>query len=542
MVQLERRSSEAVRAKGELVPSVTHLASASPQTADPPARRWLTLAVVSVSLLVVGLDTTVLNVALPTLVGELGASASQLQWIVDSYALMSGSLVLFCGSLADRLGRKWIFMAGLALFTVASVVAAYAGSVTTLVLARGAMGVGEALIMPATLAVIGNVFPPGVERTKAIGIWSAAVGVGTVIGPMVGGWLLSHYWWGSVFLINLPVGIAGLFAAASLVPNSRAPESRRLDPTGALLSVVAVASVLWAVIEGPERGWTSPAVLAAFIAGALLLTVFIAWQRRAMSPMLPLRIFRHRALAAGDLLVLVGAFALIGTLFVAVQHFQFVLGYSAGQTGLRLGPAALALLVAGPLAGVLAPRLGMRAVSAVGLALLSASAAVLATTGVTDGYGRALVTMLLLGAGAGFVITVTSDAIVGSLPETDLGVGSATNSAAIQLGAATGVAVIGSLLSDRYRSELDDTPAPAPESLLDSAMESLGTALALAERLPGEAGAVFAEAARHAFVDGMGPALFAGAGVTAVGVLLALLLAPSRDTNPTPIKDPKDPS
>ncbi|RIH60490.1 MFS transporter [Streptomyces sp. SHP22-7] len=320
------------------------------------------------------------------------------------------------------------------------------------------------------------------------------------------------------------------------------PESRRLDPTGALLSVVAVASVLWAVIEGPERGWTSPAVLAAFIAGALLLTVFIAWQRRAMSPMLPLRIFRHRALAAGDLLVLVGAFALIGTLFVAVQHFQFVLGYSAGQTGLRLGPAALALLVAGPLAGVLAPRLGMRAVSAVGLALLSASAAVLATTGVTDGYGRALVTMLLLGAGAGFVITVTSDAIVGSLPETDLGVGSATNSAAIQLGAATGVAVIGSLLSDRYRSELDDTPAPAPESLLDSAMESLGTALALAERLPGEAGAVFAEAARHAFVDGMGPALFAGAGVTAVGVLLALLLAPSRDTNPTPIKDPKDPS
>ncbi|MEU5226831.1 DHA2 family efflux MFS transporter permease subunit [Streptomyces toyocaensis] len=522
------------------MPSVTHQVTASPQTGDPPVRRWLTLAVVSVSLLVVGLDTTVLNVALPTLVGELGASTSQLQWIVDSYALMSGSLVLFCGSLADRLGRKWIFMTGLALFTVASAVAAYAGSVTTLVLARGAMGVGEALIMPATLAVIGNVFPRGAERTKAIGVWSAAVGVGTVIGPMVGGWMLSHYWWGSVFLINLPVGIAGLVAAALLVPDSRAPERGRLDPAGALLSVVAVASVLWAVIEGPDRGWTSAAVSAAFVAGAFLLVVFLAWQRRAASPMLPLRIFRYRALAAGDLLVLLGAFALIGTLFVVVQHFQFVLGYSAGQTGVRLGPAALMLLVAGPLAGVLAPRLGMRTVSALGLALLSASAAVLATTEATDGYDRPLVAMLLLGAGAGFVITATSDAIVGSLPETDLGVGSATNSAAIQLGAATGVAVMGSLLSDRYRSGLDATPASVPDGLLASAKESLGSALALAERLPGEAGPGLAEAARRAFVDGMGPAMFTGAGVTAAGVLLALLLAPSRGADPTATTHSKD--
>lgn len=528
--------------RGDLVPSVTHPITAARPIAAPPARRWLTLAVVSVSLLVVGLDTTVLNVALPTLVGELGASTRQLQWIVDSYALMSGSLVLFCGSLADRLGRKWVFMAGLALFTGASVAAAYAGSVTALVLARGVMGLGEALIMPATLAVIGNIFPRGAERTRAIGVWSAAVGVGTVIGPMVGGWLLSHYWWGSVFLINLPIGVAGLVAAALFVPDSRAPETGRPDPAGALLSVLAVASVLWAVIEGPDRGWTSAAVLVAFAAGVLLLAAFVGWQRRAASPMLPLRIFRHRALAAGDLLVLLGAFALIGTLFVVVQYFQFVLGYSAGQTGLRLGPAALALLVAGPLAGVLVPRLGMRAVSAAGLALLGACSAVLATTETADGYGRALVAMLLLGAGAGFVITATSDAIVGSLPETDLGVGSATNSAAIQLGAATGVAVMGSLLSDRYRSGLDAIPAPVPGSLLDSAKESLGTALALAERLPGEAGTTFAKAARHAFVDGMGPAMFAGAGVTVTGVVLALLLAPTRGADPTGTTHPKDPS
>lgn len=510
------------------MPSTVPSSTALPSTAAPPGRRWLTLVVLGVSLLVVGLDTTVLNVALPTLVRELGASTGQLQWIVDVYALMAGSLVLLGGSLADRLGRKRVFMSGLALFTGASVAAAYAGSVGALLAARGVMGVGEALIMPATLAVIGNVFPRGAERTKAIGIWSAAVGAGTVIGPLLGGWLLSHFWWGSVFLINLPIGLAGLAAAALVVPESRAAVARRLDPLGAVLSIAAVAGLLWAIIAGPSRGWTSTPVLAAFAASAVLLAAFLVWERRTGSPMLPMRIFRHRALAVGNVLVLLGAFALIGTLFVLVQYLQFVLGYSAGQTGLRLGPMALALLVAGPLAGVLTPRLRAGFVPAAGLTLALAALAVLGGAGISDGYGRALMTLILLGTGAGFVIASTSDAIVGSLPDEELGVGSATNSAAIQLGAAIGVAVTGSVLSARYRTELAGSMhhTALPSGLLSAAQDSVGTALTLAQRLPGQTGQQVAAAARHAFVTGLGPAMAAGIGVAALGIGVALVFSP----------------
>lgn len=508
--------------------STSRSLTAPPRSGAPPNRRWTVLVVLCVSLLVVGLDTTVLYVALPTLVRELGASMDQLQWVADVYALMAGSLMLFCGSLADRLGRKRIFMTGLVLFTAASLAAAYAGSVTLLLVARGVMGVGEALIMPATLAIVGNVFPAGAERTRAIGIWSAAVGAGTVVGPLLGGWLLSHFWWGSVFLINLPIGAAGLAAAAVLVPESRAADSRRLDPVGVLLSVAAAASLLWAVIAGPTRGWSDPAVVAAFVAGAVLVPPFLRWERRTSAPLLPMRIFRHRALAVGDVLILLGSFVLIGTLFVLVQYLQFVLGYSAGQTGLRLGPMALALLIAGPLAGALAPRLRPGLVAASGLALVLAAVAVFGATDTGDGYRHALMGMVLLGTGAGFVITSTSDAIVGALPEEDLGVGSATNSAALQLGAATGVAVTGSVLSSRYQDELADGlhGAALPPGVLASAQDSLGAALAVARQLPGQAGESVAAVVRHAFVAGMGPAMTVGAGVAAVGIVIALAFSP----------------
>ncbi|WP_413805563.1 DHA2 family efflux MFS transporter permease subunit [Streptomyces sp. OE57] len=505
-------------------------AGAAPSDAAGHPLRWLILAVLCLSLLIVGLDVTVLNVALPTLVSELGASTSELQWLVDIYSLMAAGLMLFAGSLADRFGRKLIFLSGLVLFSGASATAAYADSTTSLMAARGVMGVGEALIMPATLSIIGSVFADPAERMKAIGLWSAMIGVGLAIGPLVGGWMLGRFWWGSIFLINVPIGGLALLIALRIVPNPRAATTRALDLAGALLSVLGIGTLLWAIIEGPVKGWSSVPVLAGFAVAAVLLSAFLARERTAREPMLPLTIFAHRRLAVGNVLVLLGLFSLLGALFVLVQYLQFVLGYDASETGLRIAPTALVILIAAPLASFLGGRLGTRWLAAMGLAFAVVSLILLATTEDGDGYGRLLAAMLFLGFGAGFIIGPTSDAIVGSLPEDDLGVGSATNSAAVQLGAALGVAVLGSLLSSTYRAELRDGVAAdgvrLPPAVMHHADDSVGAALAVAAELPARAGGAVASAARSAYVSGMGPSMFTGAAVAAVGIVVALVFFP----------------
>jgi EmrB/QacA subfamily drug resistance transporter len=496
-------------------------------------RRWWVLGVLSVGLLMVGLDTTVLNVALPTLVRDLHASTSQLQWIVDVYALLDGGLVLFAGSLADRIGRKTTFLTGLALFGAGSAAAAYSGSPDRLIATRGLMGAGAALIMPSTLSIIATVFPRPAERARAIGIWSAAVGVGIAIGPLLGSWLLGHFWWGSVFLVNVPIAFAGVAVAIWLVPASRASVARRVDLGGVVLSLGGLGAVLWAVIEAPVYGWRSTAAIGGFGVGIVLLAAFVGWEMRRTDPMLPLGIFRHRRLAMGDLLAFLGLFALLGALFLLVQYLQFVLGYDAEQTGLRLAPAALVILVAGPLSSLLAERTGAPAVIAVGLGATGTALALLATATLQTGYPRALVAMILLGAGAGFTISPTTDAIVGSLRESDLGIGSATNSAAVQVGSSFGVAVLGSLAATTYRDHLDHGTAAAilqrfPPAALNAAQGSLGGALGLAQQLPGQLAQRLSVASRDAFLAGMHIAMFTGAVVAAVGVMIALLLMPSR--------------
>ncbi|MHB8296294.1 MAG: MFS transporter [Acidimicrobiales bacterium] len=503
--------------------------------ADP--RRWWVLVVLCVSLLMFGLDITVLNVALPTLVYDLHASTAQLQWIVDAYSLVQAGVVLATGSLADRIGAKATFLAGLAVFVAGSAAAAYSITPDRLMMARGVMGLGAALIMPSTLSVLRAAFPDPAERARAIGIWSGAVGVGIAIGPLAGGWLLGHFWWGSVFLINVPIGLAGMIAGAWLVSNRRTGGARRAGPARVALSAGGLGVLLWAIIEAPVRGWGDTGVLVAFALGGLALAGFVSWQRRSSHPLLPFAIFAHRRLAAGNLAVLLSLFALIGGLFLVVQYLQFVLGYSAEGTGLRLAPAALVILVAGPASSLLAERVGARVVIATGFACSAAALALLATTSVHNGYPRALVALVLLGVGAGFTIGQTTDAIVGSLPEADLGVGSATNSASVEIGGALGVAVIGSIAATRYAAafhhSLRTLPAGLGRHLHGQAAHSVGAALAVASRLPTRLCALVTRAARDAFVAGMHPSMGVATAVAAAGALTALALFPRRRPGPS---------
>jgi predicted MFS family arabinose efflux permease len=319
----------------------------------------------------------------------------------------------------------------------------------------------------------------------------------------------------------VPIGVGAIAAAAVLVPNSRAESPRRFDPVGVLLSIAAPGVLLWAIIEGPLRGWDDPVVLGGFAVAAVLAVGFVAWERGRRHPMLPLSIFRHRALSGGVGIMLLGAVTLMGVLFVLTQYLQFVLGYSASETGMRIAPAALVVLVAAPVGAVVAQRVGRRPVVAASLGLAVVSLVLIATMAPSDGHGRLLIALLLLGSGMGGVMATTSDAIVGSLPDSELGVGSATNSAAIQFGDALGIAVIGSVLSDGYAANL---PAQAPEP----ARESLGTALEIAARLPGDLGATLADTARGAFVDAIPPATYVGVGAIAAAILLAFTLFPPR--------------
>src|ERR1035437_588928 len=330
----------------------------STSTASP--QRWWALAVLCVPLLIVSLDNTVLNVVLPTLVRKLHATTSELQWIVDAYALVFGGLMLVAGSLADRVGRKRTFVAGLLAFAAGSTWAAFSGSVGLLIAARASMGIGAALIMPSTLSIITNTFTDRVERQRALGFWSATSGAGVALGPIVGGLLLAHFWWGSVFLINVPVALFGVLFAVPLVPDSRDPEAKRLDSGGSLLSIVGLGLVLWAIIAAPVPGWSSGLVLGAGACGLAVLAGFLAWELSSSHPMLDLRFFLARRFSAAVVCNGLLAFGLYGSLFVLTQFLQFQLGYSPLQAGLRVLPAAGAIAVAAPLSSVLVRRAGAK--------------------------------------------------------------------------------------------------------------------------------------------------------------------------------------
>jgi EmrB/QacA subfamily drug resistance transporter len=504
------------------------------------SRRWLALAVLCVSLLIVNLDNTVLNVALPTLVRDLHATSSQLQWIVDSYALVFAGLLLVAGSLADRVGRKRTFLAGLVAFAGGSAWAAFSGSVAVLIAARASMGIGAALMMPSTLSIITDVFRDARERQRAIGFWAGTSGVGFALGPIIGGLLLARFWWGSVFLINVPIAAAGLACAIPLVPDSKNPAALRPDFTGAVLSIAGLALVLWSIIEAPVRGWTSPLVIAAGLGGLLVLAVFTAWERASSHPMLNLQFFRNRNFSGAISSVSLAMFALVGSLFLLTQLLQFELGYSALQAGVRMLPVAAALAVIAPLSAVVVRLAGTKLTVAVGLVLIAAGFWQISHASVTWTYASCLPGMIMIGIGAALVIPPATASVMGSLPRGDTGVGAATNGVSIQAGGALGVAVIGSLLATRYQDQMTSALAPhhLPPAIENVILGSIGGAQSVAARVGGVTGGLLSHLARSAFISGMDLGMITGSAVAAAAGLLALAALPSRPPRPPAQADP----
>ena len=483
-----------------------------------------------VSLLIVTLDNTVLNVALPTLVRDLHATTTELQWIVDAYVVVFAGLLLAAGSVADRIGRKRVFLAGLAAFAAGSTWAAFSGSVGMLITARASMGIGGAMMMPSTLAIITNMFRDDTERQRAIGMWAATTGLGIALGPIVGGLLLAHFWWGSVFLINVPIAAAGAAFAIPLIPDSSNPAALRPDLPGALLSIAGLGLVLWSLIEAPVRGWTSARVIGAGAAGLVVLAVFAAWERASTHPMLNLRFFRARRFTAAMGSVGLVMFGLMGALFVITQFLQFSLGYSALQAGVRLLPAAGAIAVIAPISTLGVRAAGTKYTVAAGLLLIAGGLWQGSGAVSTSAYLDILPGMIMLGTGAGLVIPAATESVVGSLPSGDTGVGSATNGTFLQVGGALGVAVIGSLLTTRYQDTMTSSLAPyhVPGAITQTILGSVGGALGVAARLGGLLGAELNRLARTAFASGMDLGLLTGAAVALAGCLIALIALPSR--------------
>jgi EmrB/QacA subfamily drug resistance transporter len=483
------------------------------------------------SLLVIGLDNTILNVALPTLVRDLNADASQLQWIVDAYALVFASLLLTAGSLGDRYGRRRVLGAGLVIFGIGSVLSAFATSPGSLIAWRALMGIGGAVIMPSTLSIVTNVFPAE-ERGRAIGIWAGFSGIGIAIGPVLGGWLLESFWWGSVFFINVPVIAVAVLAGLFLVPESRDPAATPLDPIGAVLSTVGLAALTYGLIEAPSHGWTDGIILGSFATAVVLLVAFVFAELRVRHPMMDVRLFENSRFTAASISTALVFFALFGVLFFLTQYLQFVLGYGTLEVGVRLIPVAAALMIAAPVSARLTERLGTKAVVTGGLVLVATGLGLLATASPASGYKLVASSLVTIGLGMGATMAPATEAIMGALPRARAGVGSAVATTLRQVGGVLGVAVLGSLLSSVYSARINDSVQGLPPAVASAARDSVGTAAGVAARIGGDAGQALTAAAHSAFLHGMDVTVLVGAGVALAGALVALLFLPARAQRP----------
>ncbi|HMK11444.1 MAG TPA: MFS transporter [Acidimicrobiales bacterium] len=474
-------------------------------------RRWLTLLVLCISLIVIVLDNTILNVALPTMAhatneGGLGATASQLQWIVDSYTLVFAGLLLTAGSLGDRFGRYRFLAIGLSIFGLGSLMSAMATSGTTLIFTRSLMGVGAAFIMPATLSIITNVFTNPAERGKAIGIWAGVSALGIGIGPITGGILLEHFWWGSIFIVNVPIVIAGLVLGYWLIPESKDPSHAALDPFGAVLSIAALGTILWSVIEAPTRGWTSPEILTGFVVGFVVLAGFLLWEVRSSHPMLDMHFFENPRFSAASGAITLVFLSMFGSLFLMTQYLQGVLGYSTVKAGAVLLPQAMTLMVLAPMSPIWVRRFGNKKVVAVGLTIVASSFVLFSSFQPNSSTLHIVLVMMLMAVGMANVMAPCTDSIMGSLPKAKAGVGSAVNDTTRQMGGAIGVAVFGSLMASHFASAMTDKIGGViPEALFAQVKNNVSQALVVAARSPAAQPfrGQIVSAANESFVSGL---------------------------------------
>jgi len=499
-------------------------------------RRWLTLLVLCISLIVITLDNTILNVAIPTLAhpvaqGGLGATASQLQWIVDAYTLVFAGLLLTAGSIGDRFGRYRFLAIGLAIFGVGSALSAVSSSANMLIGTRALMGIGGAFIMPSTLSIITNVFTDPAERGKAIGVWAGVSALGIGLGPITGGFLLEHFWWGSVFIVNVPIVVVGLILGYLLIPESRDPSHGKLDPIGAVLSIVALGALLWSVIEAPSNGWGSSKIVAGFIVGFVVLATFFVWELRSSHPMLDMHFFENPRFSAASGAIALVFLSLFGTLFLLTQYLQSVLNYSTVEAGAVLLPQAVVMMICAPLSNVWVQKFGNKRVVATGLLIVSASLLLFATFQPDSGVLVIIGITALMGAGMANVMAPCTDSIMGSLPRSKAGVGSAVNDTTRQMGGAVGVAVFGSLMASHFTSSFSDRLAgkiPAP--LFAQVKDNVGQAAGIARNAPAAKpyAAQIIKAAGESFVGGLHTTGIVAACITLIAAIGVALFLPAR--------------
>jgi EmrB/QacA subfamily drug resistance transporter len=483
--------------------------------------------------LIINIDVTIVNVALPSLVRELGATTTNLQWVVDAYSLVFAALILAAGSVSDRVGRKGTLLVGLGIFAAGSLAGSLVNTPSELIAARALMGLGAAAIFPSTLSLIANVFTERTERAKAIGLWGATTGVGVATGPIVGGWLLGHFWWGSVFLFMVPVAAFVAVMIAWAVPTSRDPSAPPIDWRGLVLSSAGMATLILSIIQGPNWGWGSGRTLTLIAIGIAILAVFVLVENRTPRPMLDVSLFRNMRFTAASGSITIGFFTLAGFTFLITQYFQLIRGYTPLGAGVRLLPVATSIAIAAVLGTRLAVGIGNKAVVATGLAMFGACMFWIASVSRSTPYFIIVGQMILGGGGLGLITAPATEAIMGVVPKEKAGIGSAVNDATRLFGAALGVAVIGSIAASLYGSRLGSTlPRGLPDQVLIASKGSVGGALGAAQALQ-QAGL---DGAAHtlqlvstgAFLHSLTGALIVAGTVAMLGAMLAALFLPSR--------------